>query len=176
MVRFAQTVHLSRTNTNTISKQTKTGVDMNHVTWEFNRGHPKWLPRLWYTRRKLCTYLASRLALSPNGPKQASTWASSPRSTIGSTPKWLWSLWYVWCKPCTNLVLTLTPSPNWPKQDLTWPTSLGVPLGAFKTFSKPWYVQRKWCTYLASRLGQSPNESKQASSWASSPWSTIRCV
>jgi hypothetical protein len=39
---------------------------------------------LWYVQRKPCTYLASRLALSPNGPKWASTWASSPRSTIRS--------------------------------------------------------------------------------------------
>jgi hypothetical protein len=38
--------------------------------------------RLWYVWRKPCTYLASRLALSPNRPKWASTWVSSPRSTI----------------------------------------------------------------------------------------------
>ena len=38
---------------------------------------------IWYVWRKPCTYLASRLALSPNGPKRASTWASSPGGTIG---------------------------------------------------------------------------------------------
>jgi hypothetical protein len=43
---------------------------------------PKWLLSLWYIRRKACTYLASSLALSPIGLNQASTWASSPRSTI----------------------------------------------------------------------------------------------
>jgi hypothetical protein len=44
---------------------------------------PKWFLCLQYIRRKPCTYLVSRLALCPNRPKQASTCASSPRSTIG---------------------------------------------------------------------------------------------
>jgi hypothetical protein len=32
---------------------------------------------------QLCTYLALPLTLSPNEPKRDSTWASSPRSTVG---------------------------------------------------------------------------------------------
>jgi hypothetical protein len=36
-----------------------------------------------HVRCKQCTYLASRLALSPNGPKQGSNCASSPQSTSG---------------------------------------------------------------------------------------------
>jgi hypothetical protein len=38
--------------------------------------------RLWYVRCKPCTYIVSRLGLSPNVLTQASTWAPSPRSTI----------------------------------------------------------------------------------------------
>jgi hypothetical protein len=68
---------------------------------------------------KPCTYVVSRLALSPNGPKQASTWASSPRKTVGC----LQNDFYIWRKPCTYLALTLTPSRNELKRDLTWPTS-----------------------------------------------------
>ena len=36
-----------------------------------------------YVPCRLCIYLASRLALSPNRPNRAFTWAPWPRSTIG---------------------------------------------------------------------------------------------
>jgi hypothetical protein len=36
MVRLAQTVNLSCTNTNTIFKRPQKRFDMTHVTWEFN--------------------------------------------------------------------------------------------------------------------------------------------
>jgi hypothetical protein len=45
-------------------------------------GVSKWFSSLRYVRCKPCSYLESRLALHPNGPKRASIWASSPRSTI----------------------------------------------------------------------------------------------
>jgi hypothetical protein len=80
---LAQTVHLSCTNTNTISKWTKTRVDMTHVNLEFHRVRPKPFLVLWYVSHKQCSYIASRLALCSNGLNRASTWASSPKSTIG---------------------------------------------------------------------------------------------
>jgi hypothetical protein len=82
MARLAQTVHLSCTNTTTISKWIETRLHMTNVTEEIYRVRPKRSLSLWYVRHKPCTYLASRLALSPNKPKRASTWALSPRSTI----------------------------------------------------------------------------------------------
>jgi hypothetical protein len=60
---LAQTVHVSCTDTNTISKWTKTRFHMTHVTLEFHSVRPKWFLRLWYVPHKPCTYLASRLAL-----------------------------------------------------------------------------------------------------------------
>jgi hypothetical protein len=77
MVCLAQTVHLSCTNANTITKRTEMRFHMTHVTLEFYRVCPKRFLIMWYVQHKLCTYLASRLALSPNGPKWASIWASS---------------------------------------------------------------------------------------------------
>ena len=71
VVRLAQTVHLSCTYTNTVSKYTEMRFHMTHVTKEFHRVRPKRFPSLWHVRRKPCTYLASRLALSPNGLKRA---------------------------------------------------------------------------------------------------------
>jgi hypothetical protein len=41
VVRLAKTVHLSCTETNTVSKQTEMRFYMTHVTMEFCRVHPK---------------------------------------------------------------------------------------------------------------------------------------
>jgi hypothetical protein len=60
------TMHLSRTDTNTVSKQTKTRFHPTHVTYEFYRVRPNIFMSLWYAQCKPCTYLVSRLALSPN--------------------------------------------------------------------------------------------------------------
>jgi hypothetical protein len=91
MVHLGQTVHLYCTNTYSVSKWTKARFHMTHVTQEFHRVRPKWFPSLWYVWHKLCTYLVSRLVLSPNGLKQASNWASSPRSTIGCVQNDFWA-------------------------------------------------------------------------------------
>jgi len=68
---------------NTISKQTETRFHLTHVTLEYHHVRLKWFPSLWYVKRIPCTYLLPWLALSPNRPKQASTWPTSPRSTFG---------------------------------------------------------------------------------------------
>jgi hypothetical protein len=73
MVHLAQTVHLSCSDTNTVSERTKTRLHMSHITLEFDRVPPKRFPSISYVWRKQCTYLESRLAPSPNGPKRAST-------------------------------------------------------------------------------------------------------
>jgi hypothetical protein len=90
-----------------------------------------------HSRRFPNTYPASRLALSPNGLKQASTWASSSRSIIGCVQNDFWANGTFSAKPCTYIVPTLTVSPNGSKRDSTWPTRLGLPSGAFKTISEP---------------------------------------
>jgi hypothetical protein len=80
MVCLVQIMHLSCTDANIISKWTEMRFQMTHVTSEFHRVHPKRFMSPWYNQRKWSNYLASRLALSPNKPKRASTWAL-----------WLWS-------------------------------------------------------------------------------------
>jgi hypothetical protein len=69
MVHLAQTMHLSCNDTNTVSKRTETRFQITHVI----RCAQNDFRAFWYVRRKTCTYLASTLALSPNGPKRAST-------------------------------------------------------------------------------------------------------
>jgi hypothetical protein len=91
MVPLAQTMHISCTDTNTISKWTETIFHMTDVTKEFHWVHPKWILSLWYVWHKPWTYIASRLPLSPNRLNHASTWDSSPRSTIGFVQKNFWA-------------------------------------------------------------------------------------
>jgi hypothetical protein len=74
MVRLSQTAHLSCVKINTISKRTQTSFHLSLVTKEYHRVHPKWFLSQWYIRRKPCTYFALTVTLSPNGPKQDSTW------------------------------------------------------------------------------------------------------
>jgi hypothetical protein len=64
MVRLAQTMHLSYTNTNTTSKWTETIFYMTHVTQEFHRVSPTQHLSLSYIWRKQWTYLVLGLAIS----------------------------------------------------------------------------------------------------------------
>jgi hypothetical protein len=71
MVCSVQTVHLSCTDTNTVSKRPKRRFHRTHATYEFHWVRPQLFMSLWYLQCKPCTYLMSRLALSPNGPNKA---------------------------------------------------------------------------------------------------------
>jgi hypothetical protein len=82
MVRLTQIEHLSCPDANTVSKQIETRFHMTHINLEFHRVPPILFLSLRCVRRKPCTNLAPRVALSPNGPNRASTCASSPRSLI----------------------------------------------------------------------------------------------
>jgi hypothetical protein len=82
MVRLVQTVHLFCTNTNAVSRRTKMRFHTTHVTYEFHRGCPKLFMSLWYVECKPCTYLVSRLALSPNGPNRTPAVPSGASKTI----------------------------------------------------------------------------------------------
>jgi hypothetical protein len=91
MVRLAQTVQLPYVKISTISKRNETSIHLSPVTLEYYWVRPKWFLSLWYVQHKPCTYLASRLALPPNGMKRASTWALSSRSTIGCVQNDFWA-------------------------------------------------------------------------------------
>jgi hypothetical protein len=123
MVHSVQTVHLSCTNTNTISKRTEMRFDMTYVTKEFHRMRPQWFPTPWGILHKPCTYITLRLALSLNRPKKSFHLSPITKGDHWVRPKWFLSQWYVWSKPCTYLAPILTLSPNGPKRDSTWPMS-----------------------------------------------------
>ena len=155
MVHWAQTVYLSCTETNTISKDTEILYDTRHLavllgaskyiskhmvrSMQFvhlscikisttpnkatelplerlfpgvSSGASKMVSSLWCIRRKLCTYFAPKLTLSPNRPKRDSIWHMSSRSSIGVRPNGFLSIWYVLYKPYTYLASRLALSPN----------------------------------------------------------------
>jgi hypothetical protein len=107
MVCSWQTMHLSCADTNTISKRTKMRFHTTHVTYEFHRVLPNLFMSQWYVQCKPCTYLASRLALSPNRPNKAPLdprHLGVPRVHL----KQFMSLWYIWRKLSIYLAPTLT--------------------------------------------------------------------
>jgi len=122
MVRSTQIEHLSCAEINTISKQTQMSFPLTHIAEEIDRVRPILFQSLLHVWRKPCTYLVSRLTLSPNWSKRASTWPMSTRTTVGCPLKRFPSLWYIWRKPCTYLVPRWTLSPNRLKIASTWPT------------------------------------------------------
>jgi hypothetical protein len=137
MVRLMQTVLLSCIDTNTVSKRTETRFAMTHVTLEFYRVRPKWFSSIWYIQHKACTYHASRLALSPNGPKQAFTWVSSPRSTIRCVQNDFWAYGTVGANRASILLrhkYCLWMDRNGIPHE---PCHLAIPSGASKMISKP---------------------------------------
>jgi hypothetical protein len=78
MLRLAQTIHLPCVEINTILKWIERSFQLTHITKEYHQLRPKWFSNLWYVLRKSCTYLASRLTLSPNRLKWSSTWNELP--------------------------------------------------------------------------------------------------
>jgi hypothetical protein len=125
---------------------------------------------------KLSKYLVSRLTLSANGAKRASTWTTSPWRTIGCVKKvsmpvvHLAQTMHLSCAE-TNTISKRTEI----SFHLTYITSKYHQVCP-KPFPYPWYIQRKPCNYLVSRLKLSPNGLEWAFTWFMSPWSIIRCV
>jgi hypothetical protein len=165
MVSSVRTMHLSCVKISTISKRTEMSFCLSLITSEYHLVHLNWFLSLWYVRSKPCAYLASRLALSPNGPKRASTWASSSSNSIGCIQNDFLACG-TFVNRCTYLAPTLTLSPNKPKWDLIsircvqnnyWsygmlnefsfePRHLGVPPSASKIISMPMVLWCKSCT------------------------------
>jgi hypothetical protein len=118
MVCSTQTMHQSCTDTKTFSKWTKTRFHTAHVIYEFYRVRPKLFMSLWYVQCKLCTYLASWVALSSNGPNRG---PRDPRH-IG-VPSGASKTTY---EPMVLLtqteLLSCTDAKNISKRDSTWPT------------------------------------------------------
>jgi hypothetical protein len=157
-------MHLSCTDTNIVSKHTKTRPHMTHITYEFHRVRPKLFMSLWYLQCKPCTYLTSRLALSPNGPNRAPPDAHLLRVPTGAS-KTIY-------EPIVRLTqtehLSCTDTNTVSKQIETRFHMTHVTMEFHQVppilFPSLRYVRRKPCTTLASRVALSPNRPNRASS------------
>jgi hypothetical protein len=144
MVCLAQTVHLSCTDPNTISKRTEMRFDLTHITEELHLVCLKQSLSLWYIWHKRCDYLALMLIPSPNGPKQDSIWTTSPRSSIRCVQNNFQANDTFGVK-ISNIQTNQNELPLEPHH-------LGVHWVRPKQILTLWYVCRKLCTYLASWL------------------------
>jgi hypothetical protein len=157
MTLLTQTEHLSCTDANTVSRQVEMRFRMTHVTYEFYQVSPIVFSSLRYVRRKPCSNLASRVALSPNRPNRAFTWASSlgvPSSaskTISMPMVRSVQTVHLSCAD-TNIISKRTKM-RFHTTHVTYEFHRVCP----KLFMSLWYVWCKPCTYLASRLALSPN-------------------
>ena len=139
MVRSTQTVQLSCIKISTVSKWREIPHDQRHLGVPL--GASKRFPSLWHVRRKPCSYLASRLALSPNGARFHRP--TSPRSSIGCVQIDFraYDTLDANCAPILHRHLhCLQKERSEIPQD---PCHLGVPLGASKRFLSLWHVRRK---------------------------------
>jgi hypothetical protein len=131
--------------------------------------------RPWYIWHKPCTCLALKLTLSLDGPKRASIWASSPRSTIGIQNNfWAYSTFDANRAPIMHRNWHCTQK-NKTSFHLSLVTLEYHPVCPIR-FLRLWYIWRKLCIYLALKFTLPPNGLKWASNWASSPRCTIRCM
>jgi hypothetical protein len=110
-------------------------LDPHHL--RVTSGASKTISELWYVRWKPCTYLAIRLALSPNELNQAFTWALSLRSTAGFVPNDFWANGMFGAN-CASILHCHLHCLQMDRNDIPQdPRHLGVPSCAYKTISEP---------------------------------------
>jgi fatty acid desaturase len=143
---------------------------------EFHWVRPKRLLSLWYVWRNPYTYVAPTLTLSPNRPKQYSTWSMSPRSCIGCFKNDFQAYDTFGANMHLSCVKFSTSSKQTEMSIHLSLVTLEFKLFYPKWFLIPWYIWPKPCTYLAPTLTPSPNGPKQDSPWPTSHRSSIRCV
>jgi hypothetical protein len=110
---------------------------LTHVTYEFHWVRPKQFMSLWFVQCKPCTYLASILALSPNGPNRAPPdpchleVPSGASKMIYETMVRLTQTEHLSCTDANTISNTDR------NEILHDPRHLGVPSGASNTISEP---------------------------------------
>jgi hypothetical protein len=160
MVYSVQTVLQPCTDTNTISKWTKTIFHTTHFTYEFHRVRPKLFMTYGTFNANRAPIFCSTIS---KRTKQISTRPSSPRSTTGAS------------KPIYEPMVRLTQTEHLSCTDANT-VSKQIETRFHMThvtkefhrvppilFPSLWYVRRKPCTNHASRVALSPNGPYRAS-------------
>jgi hypothetical protein len=120
MEHLTHTVHLSCTDTDTLSKRKEMRFHRTHVTEEFYRVRPKWIS-------KPMVRLAQIMHLSCTNTNTVSKQTKTRFQMTHVTyefhrvrSKWFPSLWYIQRKLCIYLASTLGLSPNRTKRASSW--------------------------------------------------------
>jgi hypothetical protein len=126
-------MYLSCVWISTISEWTELSLEPRHQECHWVR--PKWFISRWYIWRKLCTYLAATLTLSPNEKKRDSTWPTSLGVPSGAS------------KAISKRMVCSTQTVHWSYIKISTisirtklslePRHLGVPSSASKMISEP---------------------------------------
>jgi hypothetical protein len=175
IVCLVQIVHLPCTDTNTVFKWTKMRFHMTHVTYNFYRMRPELFMSLWYVQCKPCTYLASRLALSPIGPKAPPDphYLGVPSGASKMIYEPMVCLTQTEHNSCTDAnTISKQIKMRFHMSHITYEFHRVPPI----LFPSLRYVQRKPCTNLEPMLTMSLNWQKRDPIWPTSPRSSIGCL
>jgi hypothetical protein len=137
-------------------------------------GASKTFLRPWYVRHKWCTYLSSRLALSPNRPSFHLSLVTMEYHWV--CPKPFLSRWYIWRELCTYLAPTLTLSPNGKNEIPHDPRHLGVPSGVSKMISEPMVRLAQTMHLSCTNTNTISKQKEERFPWLTSFMGSIRCV
>ena len=144
MVRLAQTMHLSCTAANTVSKQKREiPLDPRHLG--VPSGASKTISDIMVCSVQTVQLSCVKISTISKQTETSFHWRLVTKEHHWLRPKWFLSLSHIWRKPCTYLALTLTLFPNRPKQDSTWPTSPRSSIGCI------WNNFRAYGTFGANR-------------------------
>jgi hypothetical protein len=132
MVRLTQTVHLSCTDTNTVSKWTETRFHRTHITEELYRVRPHRFFEPMVLSPETMHISCVKISTISKQNETSFQLGLVISEYLWMRPKWFLSLWYIWHKSCTYLAPTLTPFPNGPKWHSTRPMSPWSFIGCVK--------------------------------------------
>jgi hypothetical protein len=160
MVRSVQTMLQPWTNTNIVSKWTKTRFHMTHVTYEFHRVRPKLFMTYGTFNANCAPIFCSTIS---KRTKQISTRPSSPRSTAGASK----TIYEPMVRLTQTEHLSCTNANTVSKQIKTRFHMTHITKEFHRVppilFPSLRYVRRKPCTNHASRVALSPNGPYRAS-------------
>jgi hypothetical protein len=129
MVRLVQTMHLSCTNTNTVSKTDRNKIPHGPRYQGVPLGVSKMTSEPKVRSAQTVHLSCVKISIISKRTKSCFHLSLVTYEYHWVHRKWFLSQWYVWCKPCTYLAPTLTLSQNRMKRDSTWPKSPGSYIG-----------------------------------------------
>jgi hypothetical protein len=119
IVRLALTVHLSCTDTNTISKRIEKEISYDPCHLGVPSGASKMISKPMARSKQIRHQSCVKISTMSKQTKMCFHLSLFTWEDHRVHPLRFLSIWYVWHKPCNYHAPTLAPSPNGPKRDST---------------------------------------------------------